>query len=101
MDEIGFHVFDVEGMPWAHPSEYRYEEVVGRLDLVPEADVRMKHLVKSDEAKDRMPVTIVRFPPNFRFPRHWHTHDEQRRAPRSPGHGPRRTNGLDSTLGLR
>jgi hypothetical protein len=77
MDEIGFHLFDLDAIPWATPGDdYEYEEVVGRLDVIPEGNARMKHLVQSDESKDRMPVSIASFPPHYAFPRHWHTHGE-------------------------
>jgi hypothetical protein len=74
MDELGFHMFDLEALPWETPKGQG--RIKGQAELVPEGVVKEKWLVRSDETRDRMPVSVIQFPPNYRFPRHWHTHGE-------------------------
>jgi hypothetical protein len=72
-DELGFHVFDLASLPWEEPAAITMH---GAVELIPRSDVKEKWLVRPDDDKDRMPVSIVQFPPNYSFPRHWHTHGE-------------------------
>jgi len=72
MEELGFHLFDLDELPWEKPAP----RVMANADLAPPSVVKEKWLVHPDESKDRMPISIVKFPPNFKFPRHWHTHGE-------------------------
>jgi quercetin dioxygenase-like cupin family protein len=73
LDERGLHVFDLESLPWEPPRP--------RPGSTPRADrhdngVAEKWLVFPEPDSDRFPITIVRFPANFTFPRHWHTEGE-------------------------
>ena len=72
IDDLGFHVLDPDAVEWEVPKR---DHVVG-LDPDSPSVVVEKYLVRSDESKDRMPISIVKFPPNYRYPRHWHTHGE-------------------------
>jgi quercetin dioxygenase-like cupin family protein len=77
----GLHLFDLDALPWTPPLR---RPVGGQEPLLPEDDTRPlvegevweKALVYPLPGDDRFPVSIVRFPPNFSFPRHWHTDGE-------------------------
>jgi len=72
LDERGLHTFDLESLPWEpprpRPGATRKHGHQG--------DVAEKWLVYPEPGSDRFPITIVRFPPRFTFPRHWHTEGE-------------------------
>jgi hypothetical protein len=72
IDELGFHFFDLDALPWEEPAKREMDNA----DLAPPSVVKEKWLLRPDEDKDRMPISIVKFPPDFKFPRHWHTHGE-------------------------
>jgi hypothetical protein len=72
MDEPGFHVFDLDDLEWETPAKRE----MANADLAPPSVVKEKWLVRPDESKDRMPISIIKFPPNYKFPRHWHQHGE-------------------------
>jgi quercetin dioxygenase-like cupin family protein len=77
----GLHILDPESLPWTPPL---VRPVEGREPLLPENDTRPldddgvweKALIYPLPGEDRFPISIVRFPPNFRFHRHWHTDGE-------------------------
>ena len=74
-------VFDFHQIAWRPPA---VRPVLGRSPLLPEQDHREpvpgevweKSLVYPLPGDDRFPVSIIRFPPNFQFHRHWHTDGE-------------------------
>ena len=80
-DERGFHLLEPEAMEW-HPPVIR--PVLGTAPTRPQDDrrprnpdfVEEKSLVYPMPGEDRFPISIVKFPPNFVFPRHWHTDGE-------------------------
>jgi hypothetical protein len=75
INDRGLHLFDPDSIPWAPPvrrpnSHDPAEHGQGVLEkwlVKPDAD---------DPANDRFPISIVKFPPNFVFPKHWHTEGE-------------------------
>jgi quercetin dioxygenase-like cupin family protein len=79
--ERGLHVFDLDALPWTPPLQ---RPVRGAEPLLPEDDTRPveegqvweKALMYPLPGEDRFPISIVRFPPGFTFPRHWHTDGE-------------------------
>jgi quercetin dioxygenase-like cupin family protein len=79
--ERGLHILDPDAVPWTPPLVRPTE---GREPLLPEDDTRPvvegqvweKGLVYPLPGEDRFPISIVRFPPHFQFPRHWHTDGE-------------------------
>ena len=73
LDERGLHVFDLDAIPWESP---RPRPGSPAREPRHQGGAQEKWLVFPDLADDRFPITIVRFPPNFVFPRHWHTEGE-------------------------
>jgi quercetin dioxygenase-like cupin family protein len=79
--ERGLHVFDLDAIPWTNPVR---RPVQGNAPLLPEDDDRPvdpdgvweKSLMYPLPGDDRFPISIIRFPPNFSFARHWHTDGE-------------------------
>ncbi|MBV9662234.1 MAG: cupin domain-containing protein [Acidimicrobiales bacterium] len=79
--ERGFHVLDPDTMPWRPPA---VRPVLGQQPVPPDQDTRPRDPVNVEEkflmyplpGEDRFPVSIVKFPPNYSFPRHWHTDGE-------------------------
>ena len=72
IDDLGFHMFDLDALAWETPAK----RVMENAELAPPSVVEEKWLLRSDESKDRMPISIIKFPPNYKFPRHWHEHGE-------------------------
>lgn len=80
-DQRGLHFLDLETIPWTMPV---VRPVLGNAPLLPEDDTRPlvdgavweKSLVYPMPGEDRFPISVVRFPPNFTFHRHWHTDGE-------------------------
>jgi hypothetical protein len=75
VDSRGLHVFDLESLPWDEPAP-RPGQPAGPSGRRHSAGVEEKWLVKPRQGEDRFPISIVRFPPNFVFPKHWHTEGE-------------------------
>ena len=80
LSERGLHLFDLDALPWEPPRPRP-----GGPPRTPEQEklaaerasgVREKWLVYPDPDDDRFPISIVQFPPNFVFPKHWHTDGE-------------------------
>jgi ferredoxin len=74
MTERGLHLFELDELPWEHPAPRPGQDTRSH-----GAGVLEKWLVKpalDDPEEDRFPVSIIRFPPNLVFPRHWHTDGE-------------------------
>jgi len=74
LTERGLHVFDLANIPWEPPRRRPGATEQRRADH--HSGVEEKWLVYPETGSDRFPITIVRFPPNFTFPRHWHTEGE-------------------------
>ena len=72
--ERGLHVFDLEALPWEPPRPRPGSSP--RDHGSHEGGAEEKWLVYPEPQSDRFPITIVRFPPGFTFPRHWHTEGE-------------------------
>jgi quercetin dioxygenase-like cupin family protein len=80
-DERGLHILEPEDIPWRPPA---VRPVLGQAPLSPSEDdrprnpdyVEEKMLVYPLPGEDRFPISIVKFPPRFTFPRHWHTDGE-------------------------
>jgi len=76
MDERGLHVFDLDSIPFqparrrptsaATPEEHERQS----------AGVEHKWLIYPQPGDDRPPVVIIKFPPGYRFPHHWHSEGE-------------------------
>jgi hypothetical protein len=75
IDERGLHLFDLEALPWDAPAP-RPGQPASASARRHSTGVEEKWLVKPGEGEDRFPISIVRFPPNFVFPKHWHTEGE-------------------------
>jgi hypothetical protein len=74
MTARGLHAYDLDQIPWEEPARRPGQDTRSHGSGVME-----KWLVKpaqDDPGDDRLPVSIIRFPPNFVFPRHWHTDGE-------------------------
>jgi len=72
--ERGLHVFDLEALAWEPPRPRPGATGSRRTDH--HGGAEEKWLVYPEQGSDRFPITIVRFPPDFTFPRHWHTEGE-------------------------
>lgn len=74
-------VFDLDQIAWRPPA---VRPVLGASPLLPEQDQREpvpgevweKSLIYPLPGDARFPISIIRFPPNFQFHRHWHTDGE-------------------------
>jgi hypothetical protein len=75
IDRRGLHLFDLDALPWDDPAP-RPGQPRGESARRHSAGVQEKWLVKPKEGEDRFPISVVRFPPNFVFPKHWHTEGE-------------------------
>ena len=75
IDSRGLHLFDLDALPWDDPAP-RPNQPRTDAHKRHSAGVQEKWLVKPKEGEDRFPISIVRFPPNFVFPKHWHTEGE-------------------------
>lgn len=76
-DQRGLHVIDVDAMEWQVPFS-RASAGNGRATTDAErAGAFEKPLVVPEGiGEDRPLVTMLRLPPNFSFPQHWHTEGE-------------------------
>jgi hypothetical protein len=78
--ERGLHLFDVDALPWEPPRPRPGNEPATEDERRKAAErsggVEEKWLVYPEPGSDRFPISIVRFPPNFVFPKHWHTDGE-------------------------
>lgn len=75
LDERGLHLFDLDKVEW----EQSLPRPGSGLDPSLGAGVVEKWLIRpvpGDDSDDRFPVSYFRFPPNYVFPRHWHTEGE-------------------------
>jgi uncharacterized cupin superfamily protein len=80
-DVRGLHILDPDAQPWRPPM---VRPTQGREPLRPEDDTRdpvdgqvwEKGLMYPMPGEDRFPISIVKFPPNYLFGRHWHTDGE-------------------------
>jgi len=80
ISERGLHLFDLDALPWEPPRPRpggppRSPQQIAR-QAESRGGVEEKWLVYPELGGDRFPISIVRFPPNFVFPRHWHTDGE-------------------------
>jgi hypothetical protein len=75
IDERGLHLFDLDALPWEPPAVRPGQDPTSP-SRAHSTGVEEKWLVKPREGEDRFPISIIRFPPNFVFPRHWHTDGE-------------------------
>jgi hypothetical protein len=68
----GVHIAHLGDLPWSTPAP--------RAGRDPEATrssgVLEKWVVRPAPDDDRFPVSVIRFPPGYVFPRHWHTEGE-------------------------
>jgi quercetin dioxygenase-like cupin family protein len=76
LDDRGMHIFDPDSMEWEDPAPRDIKGAGGVDDAAAGSGVQEKWLVRPRAGEDRVPISIMRFPPNFRFPRHWHTEGE-------------------------
>jgi len=78
--ERGLHLFDLDALPWEPPRPRPGGPPKSEAELTRQAEasggVEEKWLVYPEPGSDRFPISIVRFPPNFVFPNHWHTDGE-------------------------
>ena len=77
IEDRGMHIFDPDAMEWGDPAP---RDIRG-VDAAPSGQngspaVQEKWLIKPEPGEDRFPISIMKFPPNFTFPRHWHTDGE-------------------------
>ena len=73
ISERGLHLFDLDALPWEPPRPRPGNEPS---PPARSGGVEEKWLVYPEPGSDRFPISIVRFPPNFVFPKHWHTDGE-------------------------
>jgi hypothetical protein len=68
----GVHIVHLDDLPWSMPAP--------RAGRDPEATrssgVLEKWVVRPAPDDDRFPVSVIRFPPGYVFPSHWHTEGE-------------------------
>ncbi|MCX4095679.1 cupin domain-containing protein [Nocardia sp. alder85J] len=76
MAERGIHLFDVENMPFEPAKRRPTTTVTDEEHRAQSAGVEHKWLIFPEPGADRPPVVIVKFPPNYRFPQHWHSEGE-------------------------
>jgi hypothetical protein len=80
ISERGLHLFDLDQLPWGPPRARPGGPARSEAELKRQAEaasgVEEKWLVYPEAGSDRFPISIVRFPPNFVFPKHWHTDGE-------------------------
>ena len=79
IEDRGMHIFDPDAMEWEEPAPRDIRGLDGPGG--PGADgsrsvVQEKWLVRPEPGEDRFPISIMKFPPNFTFPRHWRTDGE-------------------------
>jgi hypothetical protein len=74
--ERGLHVFDVDALEWEVPRPRPGSPPRPAGEHAHADAPREKWLVFPEPDSDRFPIVIVRFPPNYVFPRHWHTEGE-------------------------
>jgi hypothetical protein len=76
----GLHLFDLDAIPWEAPRPRPGQSLeaieAGRRAISSAGGVAEKWLVYPEPDSDRFPICIIRFPPNFVFPKHWHTDGE-------------------------
>lgn len=81
LSERGLHLLEPDDMQWRPPAR---RPVLGAAPQAPSEDhrpgdpgtVQEKFLVYALPGEDRFPISVVKFPPGYTFPRHWHTDGE-------------------------
>jgi len=77
IEDRGMHIFDVDAIPWAVPAP---RDIRGPAPVAEPGSgaptVEERWLVRPEPGEDRFPISIMKFPPNYSFPRHWHTDGE-------------------------
>jgi hypothetical protein len=80
IDDRGMHIFDPDAVEWEAPAPRDIRGLDGSASGTDAAGgpsvVQEKWLIKPKPGEDRFPISIMKFPPNFTFPRHWHTDGE-------------------------
>jgi quercetin dioxygenase-like cupin family protein len=76
MDERGLHVFDLDAIPFEPARRRPTAEGTDDDHVRRSAGVEHKWLIYPKEGEDRPPAVIIKFPPQYRFPHHWHSEGE-------------------------
>lgn len=76
IEERGLHLLVPDEIPFEPIGPRPGQQPARPQDESLSTGVMEKWLVKPELDDDRFPISIVKFPPHYSFPRHWHTDGE-------------------------